>query len=121
MYALVASTQFFLLPMVCANVNKIWLRWIMLLTYMTSSAYHLTESHSLMIVDRVASRTCTAMMFYHIAVHSRGTYAILLLNNVSACYVVSRVLSHYQNDWWVVAHVYFHAWSAMTWLITIYI
>ena len=119
MLILATSSQLFLIPLFCAHANRLWLRWIMLLTYITSTAYHATESPTVLAMDRVSSRACTAMMLYRLAAHNRGTLGFLLSNNVGMCYLVSRVLNRYDSEWWVCAHVYFHLWSAITWLVVV--
>jgi len=119
-FALAVTSQFFLFPIVRAHYTKCWLRYPMCVTYVTSVLYHATESNNWLIADIVASRTCTMLMFYHCVLRYRGTYAVFLLNNVGACYTISRVMHHFGSEWWMMWHMYFHVWSAITWFVAIY-
>ena len=119
--ALALSSQLFLFPIACAHHTKCWLRYPMSAAYLISTAYHITESDDWLLVDRVMSRACTALLFYHYTIRYRGTYAVLLLNNVGACYTISRILHHFGSHWWVMAHMYFHAWVTWTWLVAIHV
>ena len=118
---LAASTQLFLFPVMCAHYTRCWLRFPMCAMYVTSLMYHVTESGSWLLIDLAASQVCAALVLYHVTLRYRGTYALLLLNNVGACYTISCLLHHFCSEWWVVAHMYFHFWAAGTWLVSIHI
>lgn len=120
--ALAISSQLFLIPVIVSMKIQSELRYLFLSTYITSVGYHYTESNYLLYIDITLSRFTAVMLLYHYIYVRKQSYLFTLsmFNKTCGCYVVSRILSSYDNPIWVAAHTYFHIWSAISCIVGIY-
>ena len=113
----VLSTQTFLIPL---YISFYYERYVLLYTYLMmylgSTIYHLNDNSKILrTLDLTTSRSGGLIVFTYHVIHARNKcYPVILLHNIIALYLISRILHYYCNHLWIHIQVYFHLLTSFT-------